>query len=92
MLICLGTILTVSYVAKSLFEKRILLPSYDIFHCLVNIPSEILPLKESTTTDELHYRNIKTTTTGQQYLADPTTMINPSFAYSQDTLSAYGRD
>jgi high affinity choline transporter 7 len=92
MLICLATTLIVSQIAKSLFEKRILSPGYDIFHCLVNIPSEILPLKESTTTDELHYNMIKPTTGQQQYLTDPTTMINNSFSLSQDTISAYDRD
>ncbi|CAF0892210.1 unnamed protein product [Adineta steineri] len=88
MLICLATTLIVSQIAKSLFEKRILSPSYDIFHCLVDIPSEILPLKESTTTDELHYRIIKPTT-GQQYLTEPAMMINNSFSQSQEGLSAY---
>ncbi|CAF1091522.1 unnamed protein product [Adineta steineri] len=88
MLICLATTLIVSQIAKSLFEKRILSPSYDIFHCLVDIPNEILPLKESTTTDELHYRIIKPTT-GQQYLTEPAMMINNSFSQSQEGLSAY---
>jgi len=91
MLICLGTTLIISQIAKSLFEKRILPPTYDIFHCLVDIPTETLPLKESTTTDELNYRIIKPTT-GQQYLADPALMINNSFSLSQETLSPYGRD
>jgi high affinity choline transporter 7 len=91
MLICLGTTLIISQIVKSLFEKRILPPNYDIFHCLVDIPSETLPLKESTTTDELNYRMIKPIT-GQQYLTDPAMMINNSFSLSQDTLSAYERD
>jgi high affinity choline transporter 7 len=91
MLICLGTTLIISQIVKSLFEKRILPPSYDIFHCLVDIPTEILPLKESTTTDELHYKIVKPTT-GQQYLTDPAMMINNSFSLSQDTLSAYEKD
>jgi high affinity choline transporter 7 len=91
MIICLGTTLFISQLAKVLFEKRILQPKYDIFHCLVNIPTEILPLKESTTIDSLHYKIIKPTT-GQQYLTDPTMMINSSFSQSQDTLNAYDRD
>ncbi len=91
MLICLATTLIISQVAKSLFEKRILQPKYDIFHCLVNIPSEILPLKESTTTDELNYRGIQSTI-GQEYFTDPTMRINKSFSQSQDTLNAYDRD
>ena len=93
MTICLATTLIVSQIAKSLFERRILSPSWDIFHCLVDIPSEILPLKESTTTDELHYKGIlKTTATGQQYLADPTLMLNPSFSQSHETISTYQQD
>ena len=89
MLICLATTLSVSQLAKTLFEQRILQPKYDIFHCLVNIPNEILPLKESTTTDELHYRMM---IQGQPYLTDPTMMINNSFSQSQDTLNTYQRE
>lgn len=92
MLISLLTTLTVSLVAKIFFEKRILPPQLDILHCLVNIPNEILPLKESATTDELQpYRIVKPplTTTGQQYLTEPTMMINSSYSPSQDTLNTY---
>ena len=53
MLICLSTTLLVSHMAKNDFEKRLLPPHYDVFQCLVNIPTEIMPLKESNTTDEL---------------------------------------
>jgi len=91
MLICLATTLIVSQLAKSLFEKRILSPKFDIFHCLINIPSESLPLKESTTTDELHYRAIQPIA-GQQYLTEPTMMINNSFSLSQEGLNGYERD
>ncbi len=72
-----------------LFEKRILAPQLDILHCLVDIPNEILPLKESTTTDELHqqFRTVKST--GQQYLSEPIMMINSSYSPSQDTLNSY---
>jgi len=91
MLICLATTLIVSQLAKSLFEKRILSSKFDIFHCLVDIPSESLPLKESTTTDELHYRAIQPIA-GQQYLTEPTMMINNSFSLSQEGLSGYERD
>jgi high affinity choline transporter 7 len=91
MLICLTTTLSVSQIAKILFERRILQPKYDIFHCLVNIPTEILPLTESRTADDLHYRIIQSTT-GQQYLPDPITMINNSFSASRDSLNAYQKD
>ena len=91
MLICLGTTLSISELAKYLFEKRILPPKLDIFHCLVDIPSEVLPLKESTTTDELHYR-VNKLTAGQQYLAEPTMLINNSFSQSQETLNPYGKN
>ncbi|CAF4693791.1 unnamed protein product, partial [Rotaria magnacalcarata] len=72
-------------------------PQLDILHCLVNIPNEVLPLKESVTTDELQqqYRLVKpksTTTivaTEQQCLSEPTMMINSSYLPSQDTLNIY---
>lgn len=94
MVISLATTLLVSYIAKVLFEKRIIAPKYDFLHCLVDIPNEILPLKESTTTDELHnqYRMVKppaTSPMGPSYLTEPTMMINSSYSPSQDTLSTY---
>ncbi len=89
MLISLSTTLIISFIAKILFEKRILSPQLDILHCLVDIPNEILPLKESTTTDELHqqYRTVKLP--GQEYLNEPIMMINNSYSPSQDTLNTY---
>jgi solute carrier family 5 (high affinity choline transporter), member 7 len=95
MLISLATTLVVSLVAKILFEKRFLSPRFDVLHCLVDIPNEVLPLKESATTDELHnqYRVVQTTApvnSEQAFLAEPTTtMINSSYLPSQDTLNNY---
>jgi len=90
MLISLSTTLLVSLIAKILFEKRILSPQLDILHCLVDIPNEILPLKESTTTDEFNQQyRIVNKQTGQQYLTEPTMMINSSYSPSQDTLNTY---
>ena len=89
MLICLSTTLGVSQLARSLFERRILAPRYDVFHCLINIPTEIMPLKESATTEEFQqqsYRIVKSTT-GQSYLTEPSLMINNSFVQSQETLN-----
>ncbi|CAF3234006.1 unnamed protein product [Rotaria socialis] len=91
MLISLSTTLIISYTAKYVLEKRILPPKYDIFHCLVDIPNEILPLKESATTEELQYKVIRPTT-GQQYLTEPAMMINSSFSESQEVLSSYARN
>ena len=89
MLICLGTILFVSFLAKIVFEKRLLSPRFDILHCLVDIPNEILPLKESTTVDELHQQSRLVKPTSQSYLTEPTVMINNSYSPSQDTLNTY---
>ena len=94
MVISLSTTLIVSYVAKILFEKRVIPPQCDILHCLVDIPNEVLPLKESTTTDELQnqYRIIKpsgTSLAGQGFLDEPTMMINNCYSPSQDMLSNY---
>ncbi|CAF1630300.1 unnamed protein product [Rotaria magnacalcarata] len=91
MLISLATTLIISYTAKYVFEKRILPPKFDIFHCLVDIPSEILPLKESTTTEELQYKVIRPTT-GQPYLTEPVMMINSSFSESQEVFNSYARN
>lgn len=91
MVLSLATTLSVSYAAKYLFENRILSPSKDIFHCLVDIPNEILPLKESATTDELQYK-INQSTPGQQYLTEPRVMINSSFSESQEVLTPFGRN
>lgn len=77
MLICLSTILVVSHLAKTLFEKRFLPSDYDVFHCLVNIPTETLPLKESVTTDEIHHQSYQTTT------------INQSHSTNQEMFHAY---
>lgn len=93
MIISLTTILVVSVIAKIVFEKRVLPPQLDILHCLVNIPNEVLPLKESTTTDEFHqqYRIVtpKSTAANEQFLSEPTMMINSSYSPSQDTLNTY---
>jgi len=90
MLISLSTTLIVSLIAKILFEKRVLSPQFDVLHCLVDIPNEILPLKESTTTDELHqqYRIVKSPVK-QQHLTEPSLMINNTYSPSQDTLNTY---
>ncbi|CAF0850215.1 unnamed protein product [Adineta steineri] len=90
MLISLSTTLIVSLIAKLLFEKRVLAPQLDVLHCLVDIPNEVLPLKESTTTDELHqqYRIVKPSVP-QSQLTEPTMMINSSYLPSQDTLNTY---
>lgn len=91
MLMCLGTILLVSFLAKMIFEKRLLPPQFDILHCLIDIPNEILPLKESTTTEEFQqqqYRIVQTSP-DQAFLSEPTVMINNSYSPSQDTLNTY---
>ena len=97
MLISLATTLIVSYVAKTVFEKRILPPRLDILRCLVDVPNEIIPLKESTTLDELQsqYRSVQpvgaaTAHLGElQRLNEPMPMVNSSYLPSQDTLNAY---
>jgi hypothetical protein len=63
----------------------------DILRCLVDIPNEIIPLRESTTTDVLHqqYRIVKSPVKQQQHLTEPSLMINNSYSPSQDTLATY---
>ena len=93
MLICLSTTLIVSKVAQHVFQQRLLPANYDIFHCLIDIPSETLPLKESVTTDEIHsqtYR-IARPNGGQTYLTEPSMMINKSFSPSQEGLNSYSK-
>ncbi|UJR30115.1 hypothetical protein I4U23_017656 [Adineta vaga] len=95
MIISLLTTLIISFIAKILFENRVLSPQLDVLHCLVDIPNETLPLKESTTTDELHQQSriIKSTIHHEQqshHLTEPIMMINTSYSPSQDTLNTYG--
>ncbi|CAF1211653.1 unnamed protein product [Adineta ricciae] len=93
MIISLLTTLIISFVAKILFENRLLSPQLDVLHCLVDIPNETLPLKESTTTDELHQQSriVKLPIHHQSHhLTEPTMMINTSYSPSQDTLNTYG--
>ncbi|ESO00945.1 hypothetical protein HELRODRAFT_82550 [Helobdella robusta] len=47
MLISFGLIVIISYPLKILFERRILPKSWDVFQCIVNIPDEMIVLKES---------------------------------------------
>ena len=89
MLISLSTTLIISYIAKTIFEKRILSPRFDILRCLVDIPNEVLPLKESTTTDELQQYRIVQPSGQQQHLNEPIMMINNTYSPSQDTLNTY---
>ncbi|XP_071043060.1 high-affinity choline transporter 1-like [Parasteatoda tepidariorum] len=46
MLISLSTLLAVSCSSKWLFENRYIPPALDIFHCVVNIPEDILKVLE----------------------------------------------
>ena len=41
-----STIIIVSYVTKYVFESRLLPKKYDLFQCVVNIPDEMIVLKE----------------------------------------------
>lgn len=50
-------IISVSRLAKFLFERDYLDKKWDIFHCVTNIPIESMALKESVTADELSRLN-----------------------------------
>lgn len=46
MIISFSTILLVSYPARYIFENGLLPKHYDVFQCIVNIPEEVIALKE----------------------------------------------
>lgn len=46
MLMSLGTLLSVSWVTKWVFESGRLPPSFDIFRCIVNIPDDVIKVQE----------------------------------------------
>mgnify|MGYP006933270573 FL=1 len=88
MLISLLTTLIVSLITKIFFEKRILSPRLDVLHCFIDIPNEILPLKESTTVDELQQYRI-TKPSEQQLLNEPIMLVNNSYSPSPHALSTH---
>ena len=57
MLISFSLIISVSRLAKFLFERDYLDKKWDVFHCITNIPIESMALKESVTADELSRLN-----------------------------------
>ncbi|CAF0854913.1 unnamed protein product [Didymodactylos carnosus] len=90
MLLSLFTILFVSYIAKVLFENRIIPAKYDILHCLVNIPTDIMPLKESTTNEEFSKLNVNDSSK-KKYDNEASYMtlggsLNGPYSPSQETL------
>lgn len=48
MLVSFSSIIITSYATKYVFENRILPKNFDIFQCVVNIPDEMIVLKEPT--------------------------------------------
>lgn len=48
MLVSFSAIIIASYATKYIFESRLLPKNFDIFQCVVNIPDEMIVLKEPT--------------------------------------------
>lgn len=84
MLLCFFTILFFSYVTKIIFENGYLPKHYDIFMCVVNIPEEVISLKEpSLENGEMTVLNSKTSEANGE--------INPNLKFSKDELLDPGR-
>ncbi|CAF1101309.1 unnamed protein product, partial [Didymodactylos carnosus] len=92
MLLSLFTILFVSYITKTLFESHTIPAKYDIFHCLVNIPIETMPLKESATNEEFSKLNVNISSKTKKYDNDLSYQtlgdtLNGPYSPSQETLA-----
>ncbi len=59
MLISFFTIIAVSYPLKYVFENEMLHKKYDVFQCIVNIPEEVIALRESSEGGEMASYGIK---------------------------------
>ena len=87
MLVSFSMILIASYSTKYIFENGILPKHYDIFMCVVNIPDEVIALKEHNGTndeaeDELTSLNAKK--------AESNGQINPALKFSEKELLSPG--
>lgn len=80
MLVSLTTLLGVSSTSKWLFESGRIPPQLDIFHCVVNIPEDILKVQEPQE-GEMSVLNANLTKT---YQSEMNGRINPALNLSSD--------
>lgn len=80
MLISLTTLLVVSSTSKWLFETGRIPPQLDIFHCVVNIPEDILKVRDPQE-GEMSVLNANLTKT---YQSEMNGRINPALILSSD--------
>ncbi|XP_035226604.1 high-affinity choline transporter 1-like [Stegodyphus dumicola] len=80
MLLSLTTLLLVSIISKRLFESGRIPPQLDIFHCVVNIPEDILKVQEPQE-GEMSVLNAHLTKT---YQSEMNGRVNPALTLSSD--------
>lgn len=80
MLISLMTLLSVSRVSKWLFENGHIPPQMDVFHCVVNIPEDILKVREPQE-GEMSVLNAHLSKT---YQSEMNGRVNPALTLSSD--------
>ncbi|XP_054716393.1 high-affinity choline transporter 1-like [Uloborus diversus] len=80
MLLSLATLMTVSSVSKYLFESGHIPPQLDVFHCVVNIPEDILKVQEPQE-GEMSVLNAHLAKT---YQSEMNGRVNPALTLSSD--------
>ena len=81
MLFSFSLILIASYTSKYIFENGHLPKNYDIFMCVVNIPDEVIALKEHSANGEEGEMTVLNTKK-----AESNGQINPALKFSKDDL------
>ncbi|KAG8193975.1 hypothetical protein JTE90_013670 [Oedothorax gibbosus] len=83
MLTSLATLLIVSSTSKWLFETGRLPPSFDVFHCVVNIPDDILKVQEPAEGE----MSVLNAGLGKSYQSEMNGRVNPALTLSGDEVS-----
>ncbi|KAI0222413.1 High-affinity choline transporter 1 [Lamellibrachia satsuma] len=87
MLVSFSGIVCVSYPMRYLFESGRFPKHWDIFHCIVNIPDEVIMLKEPHEVEVNEMTNIT-----KDIGIMPNGQINPALKFSKEDLLSPGAD
>lgn len=80
MLTSLATLLAVSSTSKWLFETGRLPPEFDVFHCVVNIPDDVLKVQEPAEGE----MSVLNAGLGKTYQSEMNGRVNPALNLSSD--------
>ena len=83
MVLSFTTILVVSYPVRLVFERHLLPKHWDVFQCIVNIPEEVIALKEPNERGEMAVIHAKK---GIEDPSSGTGEINPALKFSKADL------